>query len=67
MNMSNARKYIPMLEALADGELEIRNSTGEWVNVRKYVRFDCPLRYYRRRPKSKKSAKDVVIKKGNNQ
>lgn len=53
MNRENARQYIPHLEALADGELELNLGTLNnpiWEN-RNSVHFDCPAEYYRRRPK----------------
>lgn len=44
----NALEYIPLLEALADGELEIKLSNGNWVSVSAPISFNSPLALYRR-------------------
>ena len=50
MDRANARAFIPMLEALADGELECQNHNGNWQHTVD-VCFTNPPDRYRRRPK----------------
>lgn len=50
MTKENVKDYLPAVEALRDGELQVKNMTGEWNNV-DMVYFDLPPDHYRRRPK----------------
>lgn len=53
MNKSNARQYIPLIEALADGELEFNNHmlhSPNWLHCIQSD-FSSPPEYYRRKPK----------------
>ena len=49
MNKDNASEYIPLIEALADGELQY-NSGGEWLDASD-VLFNYGTCCYRRKPK----------------
>jgi len=49
-NQENARDYIPLLEALADGELGWKTCVGVWVPF-EYGCFDDRPENFRRRPK----------------
>lgn len=51
MNKDNAREYIPLLEAFADGELQIKGVSGEWTDDVRGVSFTCQPDQYRRKPK----------------
>ena len=50
MTPQNAREYIPLLEALADGELQYRPCSDVWEDI-KAIDFVVPPYYYRRKPK----------------
>lgn len=51
MTKNNAREYMPAVEALADGELQVQTSDGKWKDVEGDVRFTEAPSSYRRRPK----------------
>jgi hypothetical protein len=50
MDKNNARQYIPLLEALADGELQYRPCSDIWEDI-KAPDFREPPYYFRRKPK----------------
>ena len=50
MTPQNAREYLPLLEALADGELQYRPCSDVWEDI-KAIDFVVPPCYYRRKPK----------------
>lgn len=50
MTPQNAREYLPLLEALADGELQYRPCSDVWEDI-KAIDFVVPPYFYRRKPK----------------
>ena len=51
MNKNNAREYIPLLEALADNELEMQTPSGMWQHADNLC-SSFPSSVYRRRPQT---------------
>lgn len=53
MNKDNAHLYLPLVQALADGALQVRNGcTGTWVDwTMTACEFSRPPEHYRRKPK----------------
>lgn len=49
MTKENAAEYLPLIEALRDGELQV-NQEGGWVDCVD-TNLRLPASYYRRRPK----------------
>ena len=53
MNKDNAKDYLPLVQALADGKtIQCKQySSGEWVDLRGGVNFDStPFKSYRIKP-----------------
>lgn len=46
----NARDYIPLFEALADGELQIYHPVKGWTDINETL-FSADIKNYRRKPK----------------
>lgn len=65
VNKENAKQYIPLLEALADGELQIQQQLGEWLDAPMDssigMHFHLPPERYRRKPKPKPREFDLYI------
>lgn len=49
MNASNAKDYLPLVQALADGKVIQGNCGGEWKDD-DYPSFSSPPSYYRIKP-----------------
>jgi hypothetical protein len=54
MNKDNAHLYAPLIAALADGELEYRESTDDPWCPGIEIEFSASPNHYRRRPKKRK-------------
>ena len=54
MNASNAKDYLPLVQALAEGKTIQKFSDGDgWEDVRS-PSFECPAKLYRIKPEPKK-------------
>lgn len=53
MNKNNARDYLPLVQALADGlVIQYQKTDGTWIDNVEFS-FDWPARRYRVKPKPK--------------
>lgn len=52
MNKQNAQQYIPLVQALAEGKLQIENTDFGWEDVKEYeeIFFSLPVEHYRIKP-----------------
>lgn len=50
MNAQNAHLYLPLVQALADGELQQRRVMGGWEDVTGNCEFEDAPEWYRRKP-----------------
>lgn len=53
MTKENAKNFIPLVQALADGKTIQKNNGGVWEDL-EIVAFEAPSRYYRIKPEPRR-------------